>query len=76
MLPGLIPLQVQGNHGYTNHGHNNVSIFDAYKGAFDNLKSKGFKPKLNVTDNQATKYIKKFLTKKKFKLQLVKPHNK
>jgi hypothetical protein len=36
---------------------------------------KGFKPKLNVMDNQATKYIKKFLTTEECKLQLVEPHN-
>jgi hypothetical protein len=28
-----------------------------------------------VMDNQATKYIKQFLTKKECKLQLVEPHN-
>ncbi len=31
--------------------------------------------KLNVMDNQATKYIKHFLDKNKYNLQLVKPHN-
>ena len=30
---------------------------------------------MNVMDNQATKYIKKFLTKKECQLQLVEPHN-
>ena len=30
---------------------------------------------MNVMDNQATKYIKKFLTKKECKLQVVEPHN-
>jgi hypothetical protein len=30
---------------------------------------------MNVMDNQATKYIKKFLTKKECDLQLVEPHN-
>jgi hypothetical protein len=39
------------------------------------LESKGFKPKLNVMDNQATKHIKQFLTKKECKVQLVEPHN-
>ncbi len=37
--------------------------------------AKGFKPKLNVMDNQATKHIKKFLNKYECKLQLVEPHN-
>ncbi len=39
------------------------------------LEAKGYKPKVNVTDNQATKYIKKFLTEKGCQLQLVEPHN-
>jgi hypothetical protein len=52
-----------------------VSIFNAYKTKFNSLAQNGFKPKLNVMDNQATKYIKKFLTKEECKLQLVEPHN-
>jgi hypothetical protein len=56
-------------------GINDETIFDAYKIAFDELAAKGFKPKLNIMDNQATKYIKKFLTKEECKLQLVEPHN-
>ena len=51
-------------------------IFDAYKKNFDMLEKKGFKVKMNVMDNQATKYIKKFLTEKECELQLVEPHNK
>jgi hypothetical protein len=43
-------------------GLNDETIFDAYKVAFDELVAKGFKPKLNIMDNQAPKYIKKFLT--------------
>ncbi len=42
----------------------NRRIFDAYKEIFETLEAKGYKPKMNVMDNQATKYIKKFLTKK------------
>ena len=33
------------------------------------------KVKLNIMDNQATKHIKKFLTKEQCKLQFVEPHN-
>jgi hypothetical protein len=44
-------------------GLNDKSIFEAYKTSFKELKSKGFKPKLNVMDKQATKHINKFLTK-------------
>jgi hypothetical protein len=39
------------------------------------LKAKGFKSKLNIMDNQATKHIKKYLPKNNCKLQLVEPHN-
>jgi hypothetical protein len=41
------------------------------------LKAKGYKPKMNVMDmdNQATKFIKKFLTKQECNLQVVEPHN-
>ena len=51
------------------------SIFDAYRRKFEYLESKGFKMKLNIMDNQATKQIKSFLTKKQCRLQLVEPHN-
>jgi len=51
------------------------SIFAAYKEIFETLEAKGYKPKMNVMDNQATKYIKKFLTEKECDLQLVEPHN-
>ena len=40
------------------------SIYEAYKEVFETLEAKGYKPKMNVMDNQATKFIKKFLTKK------------
>jgi hypothetical protein len=51
-------------------GLDDLCIFNVYKKSFDKLSSKGFKPKLNVTDNQATKFIRKFLTKKKRQRQL------
>jgi hypothetical protein len=35
----------------------NHSIYEAYKELFENLEAKGYKPKMNVMDNQATKYI-------------------
>ena len=51
------------------------SIYEAYKEVFETLETKGYKPKMNVMDNQATKFIKKFLTKKECDLQVVEPHN-
>ncbi len=56
-------------------GLDNKTIFKAYKKHFDELTTKGFKPKLNLMDNQATKSIKKLLSENKCELQLVKPHN-
>ncbi len=56
-------------------GLDNISIFEAYKKQFENLAAKGFKPKLYVMDNQATRHIKKFLNKNECTLQLVEPHN-
>jgi hypothetical protein len=56
-------------------GLDDVSIFNTYKTHFNDLTSKGFKPKLNVMDNQATKHITQFLTKQDCRLQLVEPHN-
>jgi hypothetical protein len=42
---------------------------------FEGLVLKGFKPKMNIMDNQATKHIKAFLTQQQCKLQLLEPHN-
>ena len=56
-------------------GLDDKSIFNAYKTHFEMLTLKGYKPKVNAMDNQATKFIKKFLTDNECKLQLVEPHN-
>ncbi len=56
-------------------GLDDISIFNAYKKQFEELAAKGFKPKLDAMENQATKQIKKFLTNNECKLQLVEPHN-
>ena len=50
-------------------------IYKACKELLETLEGKGYKPKMNVMDNQATKYITKFLTKKGCKLLVVEPHN-
>jgi len=49
-------------------GLDDNSIFVAYKKRFRELEAKGFKPKLNVMDNQATKHIKQFLTENECRL--------
>ncbi len=50
-------------------------IFAAYKQQCNMLEAKGYKIKLNIMDNQATKIIKTFLDEKQCNLFLVKPHN-
>jgi hypothetical protein len=44
-------------------GLDDMSVFNEYKTQFDELTAKGFRPKLNITDNQVTHHIKKYLTK-------------
>jgi hypothetical protein len=56
-------------------GLDDKSMYKAYKMQFDNLTSKGYKPKINIMDNQATKHIKAFLMEQQCQLQLVEPHN-
>ncbi len=54
---------------------NSSSILAAFKKNFEYLEEKGYKPKLNIMDNQAMKVIKAYLTPQQVSLQLVKPHN-
>ena len=56
-------------------GLDSANILAAYKKNFEYLVAKGFTPKLNVMDNQATKLIKAYLTPQEVSLQLVEPHN-
>jgi hypothetical protein len=55
--------------------HTKGRIFYTYKELFESLESKQYKPKMNVMNNQGTKYIKKFHTKKECNLQVVELHN-
>jgi len=56
-------------------GLDDMTIFKAYKAYFIELEQKGYTPKSNIMDNQATKHIKKNLTENDCKLQVVEPHN-
>ena len=56
-------------------GFDDNSILAAYEKTFAYLKTKGFSPKINVADNQASKTVKQFLTKLNCDLMLVKPNN-
>jgi hypothetical protein len=48
---------------------------DAYTKNFEYLVSKGYTPRINIMDNQATKLIKFYLTPQQCSLQLVEPGN-
>jgi hypothetical protein len=56
-------------------GLDSECILEAYKSNFKYLISKGFKLKVNVMNNHATKAIKAYLTPQQVTLQLVEPHN-
>jgi hypothetical protein len=56
-------------------GLDSERILEAYTKNFKYLVSKGFKPKINLMDNQVTKAIKTYLTPQQVTLQLVKLHN-
>jgi hypothetical protein len=56
-------------------GLDSENILNAYKKNFEYLVSKGYTPKFNVMDNQATKAIKSYLTPQQCRLQLLKPGN-
>jgi hypothetical protein len=56
-------------------GLDSERILEAYTKNFNYWVSKGFKPKVNIMDNQATKAIKTYLTPQQVTLQLVKLHN-
>eukprot|EP00804_Cyclotella_cryptica_P000700 CCRYP_000984-RA/>CCRYP_000984-RA protein AED:0.37 eAED:0.21 QI:0/0/0/1/0/0/3/0/1009 len=51
------------------------SIMTAFEHVFQDLKTKGYKPTFNVTDNQATTPIKSYLNTEDCKWQFVEPHN-
>ena len=51
------------------------TIIAAFEGVFNDLKSRGYMPKFNVTDNQATGPIKEFLKAEDCEWQFVKPAN-
>ena len=50
-------------------------IVAAFDDIFTELKEKGYKPQLNVSDNQSATQIKQFLTSKDCEWQFVEPHN-
>ena len=56
-------------------GLDSKSIVEAYKKIFEYLVSKGYKLKVNIMDNQATRAIKEYLITQNCALQLVESHS-
>jgi len=51
------------------------TIIKAFDEVFQDLKDRGYKPTLNITDNQATRPLKKYLKSEDCQWQFVEPHN-
>ena len=49
------------------------SLLEAFEDVYEYLTTRGFKPRLNVMDNQCSKTIQKFIDSSKAKIQLVNP---
>jgi hypothetical protein len=52
-----------------------ATIIEAFDSTFTELKTKGFKPQLNITDNQAVAALKDYLATKHCEWQFVQPNN-
>jgi hypothetical protein len=52
-----------------------ATIIKAFDSIFQELKNKGFKPQLNITDNQAVAALKDYLHKEECEWQFVEPNN-
>ena len=52
-----------------------ASMIDAFQKMFNKLKDPGYKPTFNITNNQATKPITKFLKTEECRCQFVELHN-
>ena len=51
------------------------SFVGAHKKIYDELKARGCKPTLNVTDNECSKAVQKYITSQNVNYQLVDPKN-
>ena len=52
-----------------------AEMIKAYESIYKYLDSKGFKPRLNVTDNECSKTIKEYIEGEGATIQLVEPDN-
>ena len=51
------------------------SFIEAYKEMYKELDTKGFKPTLNVTDNECSKAVQNYITSQNVGYLLVEPNN-
>eukprot|EP00804_Cyclotella_cryptica_P000229 CCRYP_016187-RB/>CCRYP_016187-RB protein AED:0.43 eAED:0.43 QI:0/0/0/1/0.5/0.33/3/0/375 len=85
-LTGQFPAQSYKENKYPTYGPNailaramssrtNKAMVDAYEDIYQYLQSKGFKPQLNMSDNECSKTVQNFIIAQNAKIQLVEPHN-
>ena len=67
-MTGSFPVQSDTNiiFGIPTKALKDKTIIQALEQVFNELEGKGYKPKFDVTDNQATKPIKEFLKTKDY----------
>jgi hypothetical protein len=79
-----MPIQQRSNAVFTAyhvvHAHNGIIYSDndalrAYEALYQTLTARGCKPSLNILNNEASRAIKRAITKTGATYQLVKPHN-
>ena len=51
------------------------SFVKAYKEMYEDPEARGFKPTLNVTDNECSKAVQNYITSQNVNYQLVEPDN-
>ena len=51
------------------------SFVEAHREMYEELEAKGFKPTLNVTDNECSKAVQNYITSKNVDYLLVEPNN-
>ncbi len=52
-----------------------TEMVGAYSDIYDYLSSKGYKPKLNITDNECSKAVQHYITSQDVQWQLNEPNN-
>ena len=88
-LPDRFPVQYVGNMQYIFYAsyeanyilvkpmksRTDESYVEAYKEMYEEVEANGFRPTLNMTNNDCSKAVQKYITSQNFKNQLVEPDN-